>query len=150
MINGKCYDERLNINFEYIVCFDTESTIMRNEETKDKMLRTKGLSWKLGSCTSTKNIGKRDLANILTKRCCLEPGEFILSCHSKVPHGWNGGYMDFQGDRYCNDFTGYIGMYRVIVKGKSKNNKFLDVVVIYKIVTGIYNVIYSLFSYYRM
>ena len=86
--------------------------------------RTKGISWKLGSCHSTKNLGLRDEKWAYSKRCCLEPGEHILSCMSQVPHGWNGGYIEFLGNRYCDDFTGYIALRRVIINGMHKTLMF--------------------------
>ena len=108
----------LSFSRKYLVCFDIATTILGNVHSLDAQRRTTGAKWSLGSCSSTDILGHPNLNTTYTKRCCLEPGEYILSCQSYVPHGWNGGYIELQSKRYCDDFTGYRAMRRVNVKGK--------------------------------
>jgi len=40
--------------------------------------------------------------------CCLESGkEYKIFCDDSYGDGWNGGYLEINGERYCDDFTGY-------------------------------------------
>ena len=105
---------------KHIVCFEMDTTLPGNEAAETEQARTKGVEWNLGSCSSTDLLGNQDRKTIYSKRCCLEPGEYILSCRSQLPHGWNGGYIEFQGRRYCDDFIGYVAMRRVVIKGKTQ------------------------------
>lgn len=62
--------------------------------------------WRLGTCNSTRfeyNNFKKYF-----QRCCLKPSEQTLTCiNTKNPYGWDGGYIEIQGHRYCNDFMSY-------------------------------------------
>ena len=83
---------------------------------------TTDIEWQLGTCNS------RDIKDIWpnTKyihRCCLRPGQYTLTCIRKNgPYGWNEGFVEIQGHRYCDDFLSYKLMQKVRIKGMNKVN----------------------------
>ena len=38
--------------------------------------------------------------------CCLPAGSHTLSCVSGFEDGWEGGYLEIDGNRYCQTFAG--------------------------------------------
>ena len=62
------------------------------------------ISWSLGTCFGSQEY-KRDTLYI--SRCCLLPGKYTLECKNENRAvGWSHGFIEFQGLRYCDDFTG--------------------------------------------
>ena len=78
------------------------------------------VSWKLGSCTNDKgySITYRDSTIINVVRCCLQPGEYILTCQAANARTWLTGYVLINGRKYCHDFIGLKGFRRLQINGK--------------------------------
>ena len=73
------------------------------------------VSWTFGSCDSTEKYTSNGQH---TERCCLAQGEYTLSCKDRFGDGWHGGFMEIQGNRYCEDFeAGKISTHQVAVTG---------------------------------
>ena len=77
-----------------------------------------GTSWTLGSCSGTYGY-QREREKQYIERCCLKPGEYTLSCQNanSKNSGWNGGSIEIQGQKYCDDFIGRRVMRQVEIKG---------------------------------
>ena len=74
------------------VCFDVELT------TKHHGI---DISWSLGDrCSSSQEYGNN---NVYTKKCCLKLGDYVLSCDDSHGDGWQGGFIQIQGKKYCDD-----------------------------------------------
>ena len=66
-------------------------------------------SWTFGSCTSN---GTYEGNQEYTQECCLSGGKndnltmsgLELICKTSKGDGWHGGYIEIQGNRYCEDF----------------------------------------------
>jgi len=41
---------------------------------------------------------------LITKQCCLMPGEHTLNCIDNFKDGWDGGYLLINGKKYCQNF----------------------------------------------
>ena len=74
-------------------CFDVSIT------TKDYGSE---ISWTIGTCTSAKAYQN---SQTYTESCCLDAGSYTLTCDDSYGDGWDGGFIDIQGQRYCEDFT---------------------------------------------
>ena len=62
----------------------------------------RGNSWTLGSCENEKSYGN---GFQYTQECCQAPGAIELECKNSYGHGWNGGYLEIEGKKYCDDFA---------------------------------------------
>ena len=40
-----------------------------------------------------------------TEQCCLTPGNYNLECKDSYGDGWNGGYIEVKGEKYCGSFS---------------------------------------------
>ena len=40
-----------------------------------------------------------------TEQCCLTGGDYQIICKDSYGDGWHGGYLEINGQRYCEDFT---------------------------------------------
>ena len=59
-------------------------------------------TWSLGTCGSNREY----ISNVdYTETCCLDPGQYHLSCNDNGKDGWHGGFIEIQGTRYCQDFA---------------------------------------------
>ena len=79
--------------------FDLEVCVDINLTTKDW---GKEVSWTFGSCDSTQDYGNNGQ---YTEKCCLGVGDYKLSCKDTFGDGWHGGFVEIQGNKYCEDFT---------------------------------------------
>ena len=76
--------------------------------------------WHLGPCNSIGIVYEDHKEHI--QSCCLEPGYQTLTCiNLRKPYGWDDGYIEIQGHRYCNDFMSYKIMQRITIKGIDEN-----------------------------
>ena len=89
------------------------------------------LSWRIGHCSSReyKDSLSREIIN--TYRCCLAPGEHILTCEASGQFHWRQSYVLIQGRKYCNDFIGFKALRRITIFRKKKfyvlsNNRHKD------------------------
>ena len=72
------------------------------------------IDWKFGPCSRGQNY--RDHGTFI-ERCCLKMGIHTFTCLNKEkPVGWRSGYIEFQGQRYCDDFMSYKAMRKVEVQ----------------------------------
>ena len=91
------------------VCFDVKLTIVKYG---------KEISWNLGSCQS--NGGYVNNAEY-TEQCCLEPGNYNLECKDSYGDGWNGGYIEVNGEKHCESFTsGSVETSQIIIESNGK------------------------------
>ena len=40
-----------------------------------------------------------------SKTCCVTSGTFSLNCKDSYGDGWEGGYIEIQGSKYCDNFS---------------------------------------------
>ena len=60
------------------------------------------ISWTFGrECAS--NGGYEDESTYIEK-CKVRPGVYTLECKDSYGDGWNGGYLEIQGIKYCEKF----------------------------------------------
>ena len=92
------------------ICLDLQiSTVQQGEYSE----------WHLGPCNNlgTEYVNHRNYI----QRCCLEPGQHTLTCINKrKPYGWDDGYIEIQGHRYCNDFMSYKITQKITIKGMNQ------------------------------
>lgn len=73
--------------------------------------------WQLGTCNShgiEAIMGNTKFVH----RCCLRAGQHTLTCFRKSgPYGWNEGFIEMLGHRYCDDFLSYKLMQKIRIKG---------------------------------
>ena len=60
------------------------------------------ISWTLGTCISAREYQNH---HKYAECCCLESGSYQLVCKDRVEDGWDGGFIEIQGKRYCEDFS---------------------------------------------
>ena len=74
------------------------------------------MEWQFSSCSS---FGiSYDKYTKYIHRCCLGPGNHTLICkNKKSPYGWDDGYIEIQGHRYCDDFLSYRLIQRISLQG---------------------------------
>ena len=84
------------------------------------------IGWSIGTCSAamTYQMKRNDPSmkiryplSIFTKRCCLEPGKYTMTCFNKRPEGWNGAILEVLGQQHCNDFVGFKAMRHLHIKG---------------------------------
>ena len=59
----------------------------------------KEVGWDLDSCSNRQGYENHQEYH---EECCLEYGEHTLSCHDSNQDGWEGGYIEVSGVKYCN------------------------------------------------
>ena len=97
------------------VCFDIKiSTVHHGSDSE----------WQLGICDG-KGTTYQNFREYL-QRCCIKPGKHTLTCtNRRNPYGWDEGYIEIQGHRYCNDFMSYRLMQKIIITGMKKICKYI-------------------------
>ena len=58
------------------------------------------IGWSVDTCSSNKTYKNN---KVYERECCLEAGEKMISCNDTWGDGWNGGYLEINGEKYCND-----------------------------------------------
>ena len=58
-------------------------------------------SWSLGPCTSNRSYGNNQ---VYEQNCCMSNGNYSLTCKDSYKDGWHGGYIEIEGNRYCESF----------------------------------------------
>ena len=97
---------------DHKICFDVKiSTAQHGTDSE----------WSLGSCDS---IGiKYSKHTKYLERCCLQPGEHILTCiNRRNPYGWDSGYIEIQGHRFCDDFMSHRMIQKINIRSMNKTN----------------------------
>ena len=59
------------------------------------------ITWSLGTCTNAQTYEDN---KEYTQKCCTGTGDFTLSCKDSYYDGWDGGYLQIYGVKYCHDF----------------------------------------------
>ena len=59
------------------------------------------ISWTFGNCASGQVYGNRQ---IYTEECCQEEGNYELACKDSYGDGWNGGFLEINGEEHCRQF----------------------------------------------
>ena len=59
------------------------------------------ISWTFGNCASGQVYGNRQ---IYTEECCQEEGNYELACKDSYGDGWNGGFLEIDGEQLCRQF----------------------------------------------
>lgn len=60
------------------------------------------ISWQVGNCQSS---GQFTSNNQFSQECCMAAGDWPVTCDDSYGDGWHGGYIEIDGNRYCDDFT---------------------------------------------
>ena len=40
---------------------------------------------------------------VTSKSCCIPPGSYTLTCKDLFGDGWDGGFIEILGTKYCDD-----------------------------------------------
>ena len=85
--------------------------------------------WSIGSCMEANRY--LNYQNY-TEKCCLSPGEHIVSCrdffmdqNGDVGNGWEGSYIEIEGNYLCKDYSQGRLKEESIVIGKFIFSQFL-------------------------
>ena len=85
-------------------------------------------TWSFGTCSNSQRYSNN---REYTEKCCLYPGEHTLICKDSYGDGWHGGYVEIQGNRYCQEFeTGDKHTTAVTIAGTNTND-FLQIISLY-------------------
>ena len=69
------------------------------------------VEWKIGLCHGTQKYFKETW---YIERCCMPPGYHTLQCKTNGHHfGWSRAFIEFNGQKYCDDFMGLKAMRKV-------------------------------------
>ena len=71
------------------------------------------ISWSLGSCSSNKQY--EDYQDY-TQECCLPLGSYTLKCKDSYNDGWHGGFVEVDGVKYCETFSGSVMKNEIVVR----------------------------------
>ena len=76
-----------------------------------------------GPCTFAAGHEKENTDSTkYVERCCLSPKEYTLTCRDSQKRGWQGGYIEIQGHKHCQDFfVGYTARRKLTVLGGDLN-----------------------------
>ena len=74
-------------------------------------------SWSLGPCKSNQTYENHDEYH---EKCCLQYGKYELSCKDTSGDGWEGGYIEINGTKYCNVLKQFKNRKESINIGNSK------------------------------
>ena len=61
------------------------------------------ISYAIGTCASKRRYSN---GRNYEEECCLAPGNYTLDCNDSWGDGWNGGYLEIDGKKYCDRFIG--------------------------------------------
>ena len=80
----------------------------------------KSIGWRFGACSSSEFSSSNSYNDfsVYLERCCVLQGQSTLTCHNtKMAQGWNSGYIEIKGHRYCDDFLSHMAMRRIEITG---------------------------------
>ena len=79
------------------------------------------MMWSLSSCSGYGSVDGLPSAH----QCCVPPGTYRLQCEDSYGDGWHGGYIEVDGERYCESFLdGTISRYYYItIQGTQTYNR---------------------------
>merc|ERR1719193_1872923 len=60
--------------------------------------------WSLGTCSTDQEY---QVYATYREECCLEIGDYILTCIDTREYGWKGATITINGTVYCGNFEGY-------------------------------------------
>ena len=77
-------------------------------------------SWEFGSCSSSPEFST---AGIYIDKCCISPGEHILTCKKTDGHDWSRSVLTLKGHQFCNDYVGSKTMITLNLEGTITSRK---------------------------
>ena len=73
-------------------------------------------SWTLAHCSNDETYG--NYQEYITQ-CCLPPGNYTLECKDSYGDGWNGGYIEVDGVKYCESYySGTVMTSEIMIQGR--------------------------------
>jgi hypothetical protein len=60
------------------------------------------ISWTFGACSSAQRYYYNTTTNV---QCCQPAGNYELVCKDSMGDGWEGGYLEINGQEYCKEFN---------------------------------------------
>merc|ERR1711860_361576 len=60
------------------------------------------ISWTVGSCYSNQQYASQSQ---YSQNCCQAEGDWPVTCSDSYGDGWHGGYIEIDGEKFCDDFT---------------------------------------------
>ena len=72
--------------------------------------------WVYGPCASSQVYTSAGVNREYVERCCLAPGQYLLTCKAKRGVGLSGN-LQIDSNTYCDDFYGYITMEKIVILG---------------------------------
>ena len=60
------------------------------------------ISWTFGACSSAQRYYYNTTTNV---QCCQLAGNYELVCKDSNGDGWEGGYLEINGQEYCKEFN---------------------------------------------
>ena len=79
---------------------------------------SKSSSWAFGSCSSSLEYSS---SGIYIEKCCISPGDHILTCNNHEGTDWSRNVLTIKGHQLCNDYVGYTAMIRLNIEGTVKS-----------------------------
>ena len=77
-------------------------------------------NWAIGTCYSSLQYQN---PGIYIERCCVLPGDHILTCIQPDNDDWSQGVLTLLGHEFCNDYVGNIAMIQLNIERKIANRK---------------------------
>ena len=78
------------------------------------------MMWSLSSCSGYGSVDGLPSAH----QCCVPPGTYRLQCEDSYGDGWHGGYIEVDGERYCESFVnGTIMSAEITIQGTQNCNR---------------------------
>ena len=71
-------------------------------------------SWELAQCYIMNDYSK---LGTYTKKCCIHPGDHLLSCLSTNNIGWVDSFVRIGDHLFCDDIVGYNKFIRINIPG---------------------------------
>ena len=63
---------------------------------------------------------------VYEQECCLEAGEHTVYCRDSYGDGWHGGYLEINGDKFCDTFDSGTGTEETVtIKAAGKNSNLM-------------------------
>ena len=74
-------------------------------------------SWRIGEKLSCSGSGYQSRVIYRSDTCCLEFGQHELVCEDEYGDGWDGGFLQINGVKFCEHFLGKNETFRFIWNG---------------------------------
>ena len=105
-----------------LVCIDIKLTTTSHGSDVSWDMVQVGLVSETGSCSSANFY--TDYEEYL-ETCCLTPGDYMLTCKDSHGDGWDGGFIEIRGHRYCDYLIDSMEMVPIRIAGTDTHVKGL-------------------------